>query len=108
MRRRCTPGQLTLLRGVLILPASPVSGTGPIDWMGSPGRACRPSLRRGEAMVIESSFPVKAPPQKVWDFLIDPEQMVGCVPGCSKVERLDDNSYRATMSVKVAYITFSA
>jgi len=59
-------------------------------------------------MVIESSFPVKAPPQQVWDFLIDPEQMVGCVPGCSKVERLADNSYRATMSVKVAYITFSA
>ena len=59
-------------------------------------------------MIIESSFPVKAPPQKVWDFLIDPTQMVGCVPGCSKVERLDDTTYRATMSAKVAYITFSA
>ena len=59
-------------------------------------------------MVIESSFPVKAPPQKVWDFLIDPTQMVGCVPGCSKVERVDENTYRATMSAKVAYITFTA
>src|SRR4051812_8945583 len=59
-------------------------------------------------MIIESSFPVKAPPQKVWDFLIDPTQMVGCVPGCSKVERLDDTTYRATMSAKVAYITFRA
>ncbi|HEY7061276.1 MAG TPA: SRPBCC domain-containing protein [Chloroflexota bacterium] len=59
-------------------------------------------------MVIESSFPVKAPPEKVWEFLIDPAQMVGCVPGCSKVEQVDDKTYRATMSVKVAYITFSA
>src|SRR5919206_4574468 len=70
------------------------------------GGARHPSLPRGECMVIESSFPVKAPPQKVWDFLIDPTQMVGCVPGCSKVERLDDTTYRAMMSVKVAYISF--
>jgi carbon monoxide dehydrogenase subunit G len=59
-------------------------------------------------MIIESSFPVRAPAQQVWDFLIDPTQMVSCVPGCSKVERVDDNTYRATMSAKVAYITFSA
>ncbi len=59
-------------------------------------------------MVIESHFAVKAPPQRVWDFLVDPTQMVGCVPGCSKVEQVGENSYRATMSVKVAYITFSA
>ena len=59
-------------------------------------------------MVIESSFAVKAEPQKVWDFLIDPKQMVGCVPGCTGVEQIGENTYRATMSVKVAYITFSA
>ncbi len=59
-------------------------------------------------MVIESHFAVQAPPQRVWDFLVDPTQMVGCVPGCSKVEQVGENSYRATMSVKVAYITFSA
>jgi len=59
-------------------------------------------------MVIESSFPVKAPPQQVWDFLVDPTQMVSCVPGCSKVEQTGENAYRATMSAKVAYITFSA
>ncbi len=59
-------------------------------------------------MVIESSFAVQAPPQKVWDFIVDPTQMVGCVPGCSKVEQTGENTYRATMSAKVAYITFSA
>jgi uncharacterized protein len=59
-------------------------------------------------MIIESSFPVKAPPQKVWDFLVDPTQMVSCVPGCSKVEQVAENTYRATMTVKVAYISFSA
>ena len=59
-------------------------------------------------MVIESSFTVQAPPQQVWDFLVDPAQMVGCVPGCSKVEPIGENKYRATMTAKVAYITFSA
>ena len=59
-------------------------------------------------MIIESSFAVNAPQQRVWDFLVDPTQMVGCVPGCSNVEQVGDNRYRATMSTKVAYITFSA
>ncbi len=59
-------------------------------------------------MVIESSFSVQAPPQQVWDFVVDPTQMVSCVPGCSKVEQTGENSYRATMSAKVAYITFTA
>ena len=59
-------------------------------------------------MVIESSFSVQAPQQRVWDFLIDPTQMVACVPGCSKVEQVGENTYRATMTAKVAYITFSA
>src|SRR5262249_43977858 len=34
--------------------------------------------------------------------------MVGCVPGCSNVEQIGETKYRATMSTKVAYITFSA
>src|SRR5688572_28677434 len=59
-------------------------------------------------MVIEASFPVKAAPQRVWDFLVDPAQMVGCVPGCSGVEQVGENTYRATMTAKVAYIAFSA
>jgi carbon monoxide dehydrogenase subunit G len=59
-------------------------------------------------VVIESSFTVQAPQQRVWDFLVDPTQMVSCVPGCSKVEQVGENQYRATMSTKVAYITFSA
>ncbi len=59
-------------------------------------------------MVIESSFPVQAPAERVWAFLVDPRQMVGCVPGCSGVEQVGESAYRATMSVKVAYITFSA
>jgi carbon monoxide dehydrogenase subunit G len=59
-------------------------------------------------MIIESSFAVQAPAQRVWDFLVDPAQMVGCVPGCSRVEQTGENTYRAVMAVKVAYITFSA
>jgi carbon monoxide dehydrogenase subunit G len=59
-------------------------------------------------MVIESSFAVDAAPQRVWDFLVDPTQMVGCVPGCASVEQTGENTYRAVMTARVAYITFSA
>lgn len=59
-------------------------------------------------MLIESRFVVQAPPERVWDFLVDPAQMVACVPGCSEVQQTGPTTYRAVMSAKVAYVTFRA
>ena len=53
-------------------------------------------------MIIESRFAVRAPQQQVWEFLVDPAQMVTCVPGCSQVEPIGENAYRATMATKVS------
>lgn len=46
-----------------------------------------------QRMVIQEKFVVKAPIKRVWEFAIDPEQIGSCVPGCEKIEKIDDRTY---------------
>ena len=52
-------------------------------------------------MTIEEKFKVAAPADEVWAFLTDPERVAGALPGAEITEKLDDNTYRGGMSVKV-------
>ena len=56
-------------------------------------------------MKINEKSTVKAPIQEVWDFLLDPQKLGSCVPGCEKVETIDDSSYMVTEAVKVGPIS---
>lgn len=56
-------------------------------------------------MKINENSTVKAPIQDVWDFLLDPQKLGSCVPGCEKVEPIDENSYLVTEAVKVGPIS---
>jgi len=55
-------------------------------------------------MIIEEKFTVKAPAQKVWDFIINPELIGPCVPGLEKIDILDENTYETIVKVKVGFI----
>ena len=55
-------------------------------------------------MLIQEKFTVKAPIQKVWQFIIDPEQIGNCVPGCEKIERIDERTYNAIVKAGVGPI----
>lgn len=52
-------------------------------------------------MLMEEKFIVKAPVQKVWDFLLNPKTVGACIPGCEQIEAIDDNNFLATVKVKV-------
>ena len=41
-------------------------------------------------MLMEGKFTIKAPIQKLWDTLLDPETLLSCIPGAEKIERIDD------------------
>lgn len=56
-------------------------------------------------MIIEGKFSLKAPIQKLWDTLIDPETLRSCLPGAEKVERLDEKTYDCTIKQKVGPIS---
>jgi carbon monoxide dehydrogenase subunit G len=56
-------------------------------------------------MQIEKSFAVKAPFQAVWEFLIDPKRVAGCLPGAAITDQIDETTWSGTMTVKVGPVT---
>ena len=55
-------------------------------------------------MLIEEKFTVKLPTQKIWDSLLDPEIIGLCIPGCEKVEPINDTEYDSIIKAKVGFM----
>ena len=56
-------------------------------------------------MKLEHSFEVTAPLERVWEKLIDVEQVAPCLPGAEITEAGDDGTYRGTFSVRLGPTT---
>ncbi|MEP6638011.1 MAG: carbon monoxide dehydrogenase subunit G [Chloroflexota bacterium] len=56
-------------------------------------------------MRFEGSVPIKASREKVWAFVIDPEQVGQCGPGVEKVEVIDATHFKAIAKVGVGFIS---
>jgi carbon monoxide dehydrogenase subunit G len=56
-------------------------------------------------MRFEGSTPIKASREKVWAFVIDPDQVGGCGPGVEKVEVVDATHFKATAKVGIGFIS---
>jgi uncharacterized protein len=54
--------------------------------------------------IIEERFDVAAPPETVWAFLLDPRRLAPCIPGCDRLEVVDDSTYRVRLTVKVGFL----
>src|SRR5215472_14162915 len=53
------------------------------------------------ALNIEKTFQVQVAVETVWDLVSDPVQVASCVPGAQITERVDETTYKGTISVKV-------
>lgn len=56
-------------------------------------------------MDITGTYTFNAPPQRVWDLLMDPTVIAGCIPGCEKLEPEGNDRYKARLKVALAAIT---
>ena len=56
-------------------------------------------------MEIEKTLLVAAPAARVWEMLLDPNVMGGCVPGMKSIEVVSDTEYIAVIHVKIAFIS---
>lgn len=56
-------------------------------------------------MMIEGKFTMKAPIQKVWDFLMAPGTLASCIPGAEKMEAVDDKTWEGIVKQKVGPIS---
>jgi carbon monoxide dehydrogenase subunit G len=55
-------------------------------------------------MKIEGKFTMKAPVQKVWDFLLAPGTLASCIPGAEKMEQVDDKTWEGIVKQRVGPI----
>ena len=53
------------------------------------------------AIEITETFTVAAPIERVWDFLVDPSQVVTCMPGAQLDEIMDAENFIGKVTVKL-------
>ncbi len=58
-------------------------------------------------MIIDDSFEVGAPPERVWPILCDVPRVATCIPNAQITEIVDDKTYKAKVSVKVGPVAVS-
>lgn len=56
-------------------------------------------------MLLEGKFTLKAPIQEIWDFLLMPETLAACIPGCEKWETIDEKTFNSVVVAKVGFIS---
>jgi 2-furoyl-CoA dehydrogenase large subunit len=60
-----------------------------------------PASGGGHALKGAGDTLVPAPPQQVWDTLLDPEKLAAVIPGCNKLDLVAENQYRAEVKLGV-------
>ena len=56
-------------------------------------------------MHFEGTVQIDAPRDKVWAFVMDPDQVGQCGPGVETIEVIDDTHFKATAKVGVGFIS---
>jgi carbon monoxide dehydrogenase subunit G len=56
-------------------------------------------------MRFEGTVDIKAPRERVWEFLTDPDQVGSCGPGVETVEVIDPDTFKAIAKVGVGFIS---
>ena len=56
-------------------------------------------------MILEGKFKLKAPIQKLWDTILQPETLKACLPGAEKIELIDERTYDCVVKQKVGPIS---
>jgi carbon monoxide dehydrogenase subunit G len=57
------------------------------------------------AIEIEEKFEVEAPIDVVWQFLMEPDKIVGCLPGASLLEVVDERNFLGRVKIKLGAVT---
>ena len=56
-------------------------------------------------MRFEGSVPIRAARDRVWAFVIDPQQVGQCGPGVEAIDVIDDTHFKATAKVGIGFIS---
>lgn len=56
-------------------------------------------------MEISGTYTFNAPPERVWNLLMDPAVLSSCIPGCDRFDPAGEDRYTVTLTVGLAAIT---
>ena len=56
-------------------------------------------------MDITGSYTFAAPPERVWQLMLDPAVIASCIPGCERLEPDGEDRYKAAITIGMAAIT---
>ena len=56
-------------------------------------------------MKFSGTVDIDAPRERVWAFLMDPNQVGGCGPGVESIEVVDDDHFKARAKVGIGFIS---
>lgn len=59
-------------------------------------------------MRISSEFMVQANPDHVFETLLNPLVMQGCIPGCTELSMIDETHYTGNLTNEIAHVKFNA
>ena len=58
-------------------------------------------------MLIENTFDVDAPLDRVWSYLLDVEKVVPCMPGAELTETIDDQNWKGKVTIKLGPVSLT-
>jgi uncharacterized protein len=58
-------------------------------------------------LTINERFTIDADPEVVWDYLINPERIVKCLPGAEYIGQVDENTHAGAVKVKVGAVSMA-
>jgi carbon monoxide dehydrogenase subunit G len=58
-------------------------------------------------MEIEKLVQLKATPEDIWNFILDPALIAPCVPGVQSVEVISPDEYLSVIKVKISFVSAS-
>ena len=61
----------------------------------------RKHLRNRASMKVTGTYTFNAPAAQVWDTLMDPQVLAGCIPGCEGLEPTGEGAYQAVINVGI-------
>jgi len=56
-------------------------------------------------MLLKGEFNIKSSAEDLWDFMLLPENLVDCVPGCEEIQMIDEKTYSGIVAAKVSFIS---
>jgi hypothetical protein len=56
-------------------------------------------------MDVTGTYTFAAPPQRVWDLMLNPAEIASCIPGCESLDRDGEDRFKAAITIGIAAIT---